>query len=124
MRLCSSHLMMLLLWLSETFAWSGGSGLNIVVVVNQNSTNSVQLGNDYCEKRGVPPQNVFRMTGWAGGAKDWGISDFESNLRDPLLAMIAGRNLSNQISFVLLSMDIPYRIVDNRGINSTTSALF
>ena len=38
--------------------WAGGSGLNVVVVVNQNSTNSVQLGNYYCEKRQVPPQNL------------------------------------------------------------------
>ena len=30
---------------------ASGSGLNIVVVVNQNSTDSVQLGNYYCEKR-------------------------------------------------------------------------
>jgi len=27
--------------------WAGGSGLNVIVVVNQNSTNSVQLGNPY-----------------------------------------------------------------------------
>src|SRR5258705_9826199 len=29
---------------------AGGSGLNVVVVVNTNSTNSLQLGNYYCEK--------------------------------------------------------------------------
>src|SRR5664279_4045450 len=46
---------------------AGGSGLNVIVVVNQNSPNSVQLGNDYCQQRGVPPQNVFRMTGWSNG---------------------------------------------------------
>lgn len=124
MRHCSRYLLQLVFWLTNSLAWAGGSGLNVVVVVNQNSTNSVQLGNDYCEQRGVPPQNVFRMTGWTGGALNWGISDFESNLRDPLLAMIAARNLSNQISFVLLSMDIPYRITDNSGFNGTTSALF
>ena len=47
--------------------WAGGSGLNVIVVVNQNSTNSVQLGNHYCEQRGVPPQNVLRMTSWTNG---------------------------------------------------------
>jgi uncharacterized protein (TIGR03790 family) len=124
MRRCSRCLLLLVFWLTNSLAWGGGSGLNVVVVVNQNSTNSVQLGNDYCEQRGVPPQNVFRMTGWTGSALNWGISEFESNLRDPLLAMIAARNLSNQISFVLLSMDIPYRITDNSGYNGTTSALF
>ena len=37
---------LLLLAITDT-TWAGGSGLNIIVVVNQNSTNSVQLGNDY-----------------------------------------------------------------------------
>jgi uncharacterized protein (TIGR03790 family) len=105
--------------------WAGGSGLNTVVVVNQNSSNSVQLGNEYCLARQVPPQNLFRMTGWNGGAIDWTRNEFESRLRQPLLGMIAERGLTNQIQFVLLSMDIPYRVTDGtNGQNSTTSALF
>ncbi len=105
-------------------AWGGGSGLNVVVVVNQKSTNSVELGNEYCEKRGVPPQNLFRMTGWTGGSLSWIRSEFEGNLRDPLLAMLAERGLSNQVDYVLLSMDIPYRVEDGGSQNSTTSTLF
>lgn len=104
--------------------WAGGSGLNVIVVVNQNSTNSMQLGNDYCEQRGVPSQNLLRMTGWAGGSINWSPADFETCLRNPLLAMIAGRGLTNQAQFVLLSMDIPYRVTDGINNNSTTSALF
>ncbi len=107
--------------------WAGGSGLNVIVVVNQNSTNSVQLGNRYCELRGVPPQNVFRMTNWTGGAIDWSRTNFEARLRNPLLAMIAARGLTNQAEFVLLSMDIPYKVQDSDSFasrNSTTSALF
>lgn len=104
--------------------WAGGSGLNVIVVVNQKSTNSIQLGNDYCEARGVPPQNVFRMTGWTGGAVTWSRTDFQTRLLNPLLALLAGRGLTNQAEFVLLSMDIPYRVVDAASQNSTTSALF
>ena len=104
--------------------WAGGSGLNVIVVVNQNSPNSVQLGNDYCEQRGVPPQNVFRMTGWTNGVVQWNRNDFKAYLRDPLLAMLASRGLTNQADFVLLSMDIPYRVTDSGSYNSTTSALF
>jgi uncharacterized protein (TIGR03790 family) len=105
-------------------AWAGDSGLNVIVVVNQNSSNSVQLGNDYCEWRGVPPQNVFRMTGWTGGAISWLEGDFESDLLNPLLAMISSRGLTNQAEIVLLSMDIPYRVVSGDSLNGTTSALF
>ena len=105
-------------------AWAGESGLNVIVVVNQNSTNSLQLGNDYCERRGVPPQSLFRMTGWTGSTTNWQQSDFENYLLNPLLAMISSRGLTNQAEIILLSMDIPYRVYNGDSDNGTTSALF
>ncbi len=109
-------------------ARAGESGLNVIVVVNQNSSNSLQLGNDYCQRRGVPPQNLFRMTGWTGGPVSWQESDFTNFLLNPLLAMISSRGLTNQAHIILLSMDIPYRVIGDGGLsdsqNSTTSALF
>jgi len=110
--------------LAAPCAWAGDSGLNVIVVVNQNSSNSLQLGNDYCERRGVPPQNLFRMTGWTNGSINWQQSDFESYLLNPLLAMISSRGLTNQAQIVLLSMDIPYRVINGDSENGTTSAIF
>jgi len=110
-------------------AFAGGSGLNIVVIVNQNSQDSVELGNYYCEKRAVPPQNLLRVN-WAGGNVSWTRAEFEATLRTPLTAMLAARSLTNQIDYVLLSMDFPYRVIQDTGslttsgYNSTTSALF
>ncbi len=106
---------------------AGGSGFNVVIVVNQNSTNSVQLGNYYRELRQVPPQNFLRIN-WAGANTEWSTTDYTNTLLNPLLAMLASRKLTNQVDYVLLSMDIPYRIngdTNNDGDqNSTTSALF
>jgi uncharacterized protein (TIGR03790 family) len=110
--------------LATNTAWAGYSGLNVMVVVNQNSANSVQLGNDYCELRGVPPQNVLRLTNWTGGAINWSPSDFQTQLLNPLLAASASRGLTRQAQLVVLSMDIPYRVTDGDNVNSTTSALF
>ena len=124
MRLLTGLLSILVAAVAAGTLWAGGSGLNVIVVVNQNSANSVRLGNDYCEQRSVPPQNVFRLTGWTNGAIQWSRTAFETLLYNPLLAMIAERGLTNQAEFVLLSMDIPYRIADNESYNSTTSALF
>ena len=103
--------------------WAGGSGLNTVVVVNTNSTNSVQLGNYYCEKRQVPPQNVLR-TSWSGGNVSWQTSDLQTVILNPLLSMLSARQLTNQIDYVLLSMDFPYRVTDTNGANGTTAAMF
>lgn len=97
-------------------------------MVNQNSTNSVQLGNYYCERRQVPPQNLLRIN-WTGGVIEWTRADCETQLITPLTGMLAARGLSNQVDCVLLSMDIPYRVTHSgnqfvRGVNSTTAVLF
>ena len=106
--------------------WAGGSGLNVIVVVNQNSTNSVQLGNDYCEQRGVPPQNLFRMTGWTGGALQWSASDFETLLRQPA----AGHDRQPRadqpggVCAAVHGHPLPGNRDASMSHNSTTSALF
>ena len=104
-------------------AWAGGSGLNTIVVVNQNSTNSLQLGNDYCELRGVPPQNVLCVTGWTGGSINWTPAQFTNYLLNPLLTLVNTRGLTNQAQFVLLSMDIPYRVTDGNNVNIDRESL-
>ena len=105
--------------------WAGGSGLNVAVVVNQNSTNSLELANYYCELRQIPPQNVLRMN-WTGGNIAWTTADFGTVLVNPLLALLSSRQLTNQIDYVVLSMDIPFQVTegDSVAVNSTTSSLF
>ena len=104
-------------------AGAGGSGFNVVVVVNQSSTNSLELGNYYCEQRGVPPDNVL-LINWTGGNTSWSSSDFQANLLTPLLNMLAARQLTTQVDYVVLSMDIPFQTLYGTKVNSTTSALF
>src|SRR6266850_3050034 len=102
---------------------AGGSGLNVVVVINQASSNSSELGNYYCEKRQVPPENVLRIN-WPGPNTMWSSNDFQTLLLNPLLAILAQRQLSNQIDCVVLSMDIPFQTLNNDVVNGTSSALF
>ena len=105
--------------------WAGGSGLNTVVILNQASSNSCELANYFCERRGVPPDNVLRIN-WSGTNITWGSSDFQTNLLTPLLNLLASQQLTNQIDYVVLSMDIPFQTVNgvDGTVNSTTSALF
>jgi uncharacterized protein (TIGR03790 family) len=105
--------------------WAGGSGLNVAVILNQNSTNSIQLANAYCEQRCVPPQNVLRLNSqFTGGSVSCSVDEFQSEILTPFLNMLQSRNLTNQIQFVLLSMDLPYEVSTTNGYNSTSSALF
>jgi uncharacterized protein (TIGR03790 family) len=102
---------------------AGGSGLNVVVVVNQASSNSVELANYYLEKRGIPPENVLRIN-WLGPNTMWTSNDFQTNLFNPLLNMLAARQLTNQVHYVVLSMDIPFQTLNGGLVNGTTSAIF
>jgi uncharacterized protein (TIGR03790 family) len=102
---------------------AGGSGLNVLVVVNQASTNSVQLGNYFAERRQVPPQNVVGIN-WTGGNTDWIRAQFEAILLTAVTNAIATRGLANQIDYVVLSMDLPHRVLDSNGVNGTTAALY
>lgn len=113
-----------LLVLCPFFALAGGSGLNVLVVVNPNSPNSLALGNYYCERRQIPPQNVLRLQNWTGGNLAWSRGEFNRALLEPLLKALSTRGLVQQIDFVLLSMDIPYVVTEAGSVNSTTSVLF
>jgi len=104
-------------------AQAGGSGLDVAVVVNSHSADSMSLGNYYRERRQLPPQNIVRIS-WTGSRTDWTRTQCQNLLVDPLLTALTERRLTSQIRFVVLSMDIPYRVTDGRDVNSTTSMLF
>lgn len=123
LRRCIYAGMLLVLNWFACFSWAGGSSLNTLVVINQNSPNSVELGNYYCERRQVPPENVLRIA-WSGGNGYWDATQFQTILLQPLQQAIASRGLSNQILYVVLSMDIPFQTGNGPAYNGTTSALF
>src|SRR3954454_12516587 len=103
-------LLVLVIWFLAGHVQAGGSGLNTVVVINQASANSRELANYYCERRQIPPENVLRIT-WNGINTSWSRADFQTFLLEPLLAMLSTRGLTNQIDYVVLSMDIPYQTI-------------
>lgn len=71
----------------------------------------------------MPPQNVLYIN-WTGSTTVWASNDFQTNLVTPLLNMLAARQLTNQIDYVVLSMDIPFQTSVGPTLDSTTAALF
>lgn len=98
--------------------------MNTVLVVNQTSSNSCILANYYSERRLINAENILRVS-WSGNNISWTSNEFASLLLNPLSQMLVERALTNQITCVVLSMDIPFQTIWNStNINSTTSALF
>ena len=110
--------------ISNTSVSANGSGLNTLIIVNQNSPDSCELGNYFSELRSIPPENTLRIS-WSGGNISWSSVDFTNQLLTPLTALMSARSLTNQIDYVVLSMDIPFKtVLNSTNVNSTTSALF
>ncbi|MBI3880774.1 MAG: TIGR03790 family protein [Verrucomicrobia bacterium] len=103
---------------------AGGSGYNVVVIVNTLSSNSLALANYYCERRGVPPENILRVQ-YNYAPTDIADTTFTNVLLNPLTNLLATRGLTSQVDAVVLSMDLPYRIIAaGVGVNGVTAALF
>ncbi|NOS69181.1 MAG: TIGR03790 family protein [Verrucomicrobia bacterium] len=98
--------------------------MNTIVVVNQNSPDSCELGNHLNELRSIPPENTLRIS-WSGNPVSWSSEDFTNTLLNPVTTMLTARGLANQIDYVVLSMGIPFQTILNAtNVNSTTSVLF
>lgn len=109
-------------------SFAGGAGWNVVVIANQASSNSLALAADYAHRREVPPENILRIS-WPGSSVAWSLDDLQAYLLNPLQIMLTERQLTGQVHYAVLSMDIPYRVENGTnpftaGHNSTTSVLF
>jgi len=120
----------LVMWFLSTPIIVWATGLHTLVVVNQNNPDSVAVGNLYCELRGVPPQNLVRLTNWTGSQVYCSTEEFTNSILRPIQTAITTRQLTNQIDYVVLSIGFPYIVYKNsgptqtRGTNSITSVLF
>ncbi len=107
-------------------AQAGGGPLNTLVIVNDQSTNSLTLGRYYADIRGIPDRNIFHIS----VATNYNVDalTFSNAIRAPVFAYLAAAGLSNQINYLLFSCDIPYRVFtppfSSRLYASLTASMF
>ncbi|HOU20766.1 MAG TPA: TIGR03790 family protein [Kiritimatiellia bacterium] len=112
-------LVLALCWL-PAMARAGAGPLNTLVVVNGASRDSRALGMYYLERHGIPETHLCTLK---TDPRSPSINQrlFEREIRLPILAHLADRQLAGQIDFVVLCMDMPSRVENSNGI---TAALF
>lgn len=101
-------------------ARAGGGPYNTLLVVNAVSRDSRQLGVYYAKAHGLPEANVC-MIHADPHKPSISLADFEVTIQRPILDHIASEGLSQQIHFIVLSMDIPTRV---NYFNSVPAALY
>ncbi len=108
-RWASKLLLALLVAVIPLSARAGGGPENVLLVVNADSSESIEVANAWIALRRIPPINVL-MLPWEGSRESISIGTFREELLRPILQAIDGRRLSSQIDQIVYSTDFPWRI--------------
>jgi len=115
------------LMLASTITFAGATPWNTLVVVNDGSIESQDLGNYYATARGIPARNICHLDFGEEYFRYMQLYIAKTAVLERVQAYIADNNLSNQIDAIVLSKEIPYAIkrypvTDIK--NSTTAYLY
>lgn len=101
-------------------ARAGGGPQNVLVVINNQSIESQEIGLSYRQARGIPARNICRVSvdPYLPNAAP---TLFQTAIVDRIRGHIATHRLSNQIDYVVLCKELPSRVSGNEG---ATAVLF
>ena len=88
---------------------AGGGPFHALVVVNTNSSKSIELGNYYATAHGIPAHHICPV-GITTGLVAVTSNEFRSLLLAPITNHIATNGLSGRIDFLVLCWDFPTRV--------------
>ena len=97
------------------------TGENILLVVNQASEASVRIGDYYARKRGVPQNNIVKMT--VATKDEISRSDFERQIETPITAWFGRSTAYDRIVYIVLTKGIPLRVTGSSGRSGTVASV-
>ena len=92
---------------------------NVLIVVNRSSRESLELGEYYRKRRGIPEENVAHLS-YTGNPEVISLKVFEEQVRAPLQTYLTSRGLKDKILCIVMTYGIPYKI-STRGGRATDS---
>ncbi|MBN1269173.1 MAG: TIGR03790 family protein [Kiritimatiellae bacterium] len=101
-------------------AHAGGGPQNVLIVVNDQSIESLEIGQYYREQRGIPERNMCHIS-VDPALYDMTWSNFQTNVFNKIYQHISDHQLTNQIDYIVLCRGIASRVGDNEG---ATAVLF
>ena len=94
---------------------------NVLLVVNDASTDSVQVGEHYARARGVPASQVARITAPLTETIDR--TEYEESIQEPLAQWIRRHSLHDRILYIVLTKGVPIRIAGTGGRDATSASV-
>ena len=94
---------------------------NVLLVVNESSPISMDIGAYYAQKRGIPRENVIRVK----TTTDDSISreDFERQIDTPIAAWLTRNFAQDRILYIVLTKGVPLRVNGTTGSDGTVASV-
>ncbi len=108
-----------------TLAWPGAAAAqsadNVLVVINDASPESIQIGEYYVQKRAVAQDHVVRLK----TAVTEGISrpEYSRTIEQPVSQWLARNDLQDRILYIVLTKGVPLRIDGTGGLQGTIASV-
>ena len=99
----------------------GQTGENVLVVVNEASSTSIDVGTYYAGKRGIPQENILRIK--TTTEEDISPIDFEQQIDAPIVSWLTRNFSQDRILYLVVTKGIPIRITGTSGKNGTISSV-
>src|SRR5262245_26666479 len=81
---------------------------NVLLVVNQSSEVSRQIGEYYARKRAIPAANVCRLQVADAENIEW--AAYEKQIEQPVAACLKQGNLAEQVLYIVTTLGVPLRV--------------
>jgi uncharacterized protein (TIGR03790 family) len=97
------------------------SAENVLLVLNETSSLSMDVGMYYAQKRGIPQSNILRIK----TSEDDSISrsDFERQIEQSIYSWLARNFAQDRILYIVLTKGIPLRITGTSGQDGTGASV-
>jgi uncharacterized protein (TIGR03790 family) len=94
---------------------SGQTSANVLLVVNRSSPVSVEIGEYYAAKRGVPREQVLSIE--APTADQIDRRTFDDQINRPIAHWLSIHGAQDRILYIVLTKDVPLRIAGTTGLS-------
>lgn len=94
---------------------------NVLLVVNDSSPVSIQIGEYYAGKRGIAANHIVHIKTAAADAISR--ADFDAQIETPITEWLAKHGLQDRILYIVLTKGVPLRISGTEGRMGTTASV-
>ena len=97
------------------------AGANVLVIVNEGSPASIEIGTYYAEKRAIPRENVLRLR--FNPTESVERPDYERQIEAPIANWLTRNFAQDRILYIVLTKGIPLRISGTAGQDGTVASV-